>query len=743
MSKIYISFLFTIIINLTFAQENLFNLDFENVVKKDSFPHKWQKKGTKEYTVSATSTTSHLGKYSLKISSNKPTNKYSYCRIEYKIPSLYDGKKILFEGYMKLKNVESDYASLYIRLNGANSMLAFDDMKDNRQHGTSDWKKFSIKIDLPKETTKINVGAILVGAGTLWIDDFKVYIDGKDIVQLKKNRTLGYNTTSVLLNDVNYFDTKLKRFKKASILISKGKIKKIAKKIAVADSVQIINVSNKFLIPGLIDSHIHLFQSGGLYTRPDVINLKKIRSYDEERKWLKENTEDLLKRYLRLGITTIIDVGGPLSNFEIRDRYKNSTNHPSIYLTGPLISTYQPEAFKIKDAPIIKANTIKEAIELVQEQLPYKPDFIKIWYIKSSDTSAESNFDIVKATINEAHKNHLKVAVHATELHTTKLAIKAGADILVHSVKEAIDDTFIKKMKEKRIVYIPTLLVSENYVNVYGRNIHPSSYDFEFSNPHTLGTLYDVKNKNLVKKFDIMKSFATRKKKEVLQQNITELKNLKKLSLENIIIATGTDAGNIGTLHASSYYDELKKMKKSGLSNTKILMASTINGAKLIGKENEIGSIEVEKFADLVLLDANPLDDIQNLQQINTIIKRGNILNPENIIINSPKDLVQQQVNGYNARNIDAFLAPYAEDVEIYRFPNTLISKGKTKMIDTYKKLFEKTPDLHCEIVNRIINGNTIIDHERITGFSNKSIIKTVAVYKIEHHKITKVYFLN
>jgi len=108
----------------------------------------------------------------------------------------------------------------------------------------------------------------------------------------------------------------------------------------------------------------------------------------------------------------------------------------------------------------------------------------------------------------------------------------------------------------------------------------------------------------------------------------------------------------------------------------------------------------------------------------------------------TPEMLAQQQLNAYNARNIEAFLEPYSEDVAIYNFPNELIYKGKERMRTNYANMFENTPELHCELVNRMILGNTVIDQERVTGFPGGQVIEAIAIYKIEKGKIAKVYFL-
>ncbi|TAE24014.1 MAG: steroid delta-isomerase [Cytophagales bacterium] len=113
---------------------------------------------------------------------------------------------------------------------------------------------------------------------------------------------------------------------------------------------------------------------------------------------------------------------------------------------------------------------------------------------------------------------------------------------------------------------------------------------------------------------------------------------------------------------------------------------------------------------------------------------------PQSAAVNSPTDLAQRQLNAYNAHDLDAFLEPYADDVEIYDFPNELKTKGKEAMRKRYEFL-TKSPMLHCELVNRIVVGNTVIDHERITNRSDRPPFEAVAIYKIENGKIQKVYF--
>src|SRR5207237_9068934 len=81
---------------------------------------------------------------------------------------------------------------------------------------------------------------------------------------------------------------------------------------------RVIDCACKFILPGYIDTHIHFFQSGDLFTRPDAADFTKIRPYAEEVAWIKSHLNDVFARYLRCGITSVVDVGGPMWNFEVR-----------------------------------------------------------------------------------------------------------------------------------------------------------------------------------------------------------------------------------------------------------------------------------------------------------------------------------------------------------------------------------------------------------------------------------------
>lgn len=538
-----------------------------------------------------------------------------------------------------------------------------------------------------------------------------------------------------------------------TVVIENGIISKIKKsnKITIPVNAEVINGDDKFLFPGLIDSHIHFFQNGGLYTRPDAINLQKVKSYQDEIELAQNDMEAKLRRYLQNGITSLVDVGATYNFLKQRKNFKNKPYSPTVFMTGPLLTTYKPKVYNNlgDDEPFILTTTPEKGVEIVREQVKNNADFIKIWYIVGTDglsdeESAKKNLPIVKAIINEAHKNNLKVAVHATERITAQLAVENGADFLVHSVDdEIVKKDFVQLLKKNKTVLCPSLIVSAAYFNTFGQKISFSNHELLKADPYQLGSLLDLRHISDTATVNRYKNFANSKQsiERIKKREAISKANLKILSDAGVLIASGTDAGNIGTLHASSYLTELKVMKESGMSNWKIIQASTVNGAKIFDKENELGTVTEGKKANLILLNQNPIENLDHLTKIHTVFNNGKAIKPDSLLKDTPRDLAQRQLNAYNLRNIDAFLEPYADDVEIYTFPNKLSFKGKDIMRKKYIPLFEKIPNLHCQVTERIVKGNIVIDKEVVT-VKNRTV-EAIAIYHIENGKIKKVYFVD
>jgi len=110
------------------------------------------------------------------------------------------------------------------------------------------------------------------------------------------------------------------------------------------------------------------------------------------------------------------------------------------------------------------------------------------------------------------------------------------------------------------------------------------------------------------------------------------LANLKRVQAAGICVAAGTDAGNPGTLHGPSLHREFELMRDGGMTPAEILRAATFGAARVMGREKELGTLEVGKLADLLVLDADPLADVVNLRRIHSVVKGGVVLDPEQML---------------------------------------------------------------------------------------------------------------
>ncbi|MEP6975875.1 MAG: amidohydrolase family protein [Spartobacteria bacterium] len=416
----------------------------------------------------------------------------------------------------------------------------------------------------------------------------------------------------------------------------------------LAPEVRRIDCRGKFILPGYIDTHVHFFQSADLFARPDVVDLTSVRPYRDEIASTKAHLADTFARYLRSGITSVVDVGGPLWNFEVRKIANATAKAPRVAVAGPLISSVARPQLDLGDPPIVKIETAEEGREFVRKLAAEKPDYIKIWYIvpppapspapPQSDVERAALFrPIVKAVIAESHARKLRVAVHATELEAARAAVEEGADLLVHSVTDKpVDDAFVRLMQKHGTMLTPTLVVFERYGRTFANKLLLTAEEKAWGNPEVIATL-DVTQLPAEKVPERIKT--ARAEPEDVLDRIREtydiaLKNLKTLEDAGIPIAAGTDAGNIGTIHGPALFREFQLMKKAGLTPMQILKSATSTAAQALGGVTgaQIGSIAPGKLADLVILNSNPLDDIAHASDIQSVVKNGIVYPADSIL---------------------------------------------------------------------------------------------------------------
>jgi imidazolonepropionase-like amidohydrolase len=377
--------------------------------------------------------------------------------------------------------------------------------------------------------------------------------------------------------------------------------------ITVPAGATIIDGRGKYVIPGLSDMHHHL-ESGSL--RPG------------------QNLHSNLRRMLAVGVTTVFDPSVPLKEFTALKAAAadDAAPYARFFSTGPIV-TVKGDYFGLMVGAPTPENAM-QAHAVVRDLKAAGVDAIKVQYDDVS-WSMKQGFptlkrDVLEATIKEAHQQNLKVFAHAPMLKHAKDALRLGLDGLMHGIiDEPIDQEFITLMKEKRASYVATMALFNDMadVNAFARRQAPSwdraglqpprLYEF-FAGPGGVQSFAKIFN-NL--------SF-TREHLPVQKDNV------KSVFDAGIPVVLGTDTGFQGVLIGVATQIELELLVEAGLTAGQALNAATINAARMIGREKDLGTIEAGKLADLVILDADPLQDIRNVTRIYRTMKGGVLYEP-------------------------------------------------------------------------------------------------------------------
>jgi imidazolonepropionase-like amidohydrolase len=350
----------------------------------------------------------------------------------------------------------------------------------------------------------------------------------------------------------------------------------------------IVDLGGKYVTPGLINAHGHVSDIDGL--RP--------RAYTDA------NTARQLALFARYGITTVWSLGGEQAPaFAARDAQDVSTlNRSRLYVAGEIITASTPAA--AREAVIRVAAT--------------RPDVIKIRVDDNLGSSAKMAPEVYRAIIDEAHKHNLRVAAHLFYLEDAKDLLRAGVDIIAHSVRDKeIDDEFIALMKARNVPYCPTLT----------RDLSTFVYE---SRPDFLSDPFFLRDADP----DVVARVQEPARQQAMQQSASAraykaalavaLRNLKRASDAGLLIAMGTDSG-ASAERFEGYFEhvELAMMADAGLSPARILRSATVDAAATIGVK-DIGRLTPGAWADFVVFDASPLTDIRNTKTLSSVWIAGN-----------------------------------------------------------------------------------------------------------------------
>jgi imidazolonepropionase-like amidohydrolase len=505
--------------------------------------------------------------------------------------------------------------------------------------------------------------------------------------------------------------------------------------VRVPKGARVIDVKGKWITPGLVDAHVHFFQSGGLYTRPDAIDLRSAVPYAEDLAGSKSRLDETFARYLASGITTVVDVGGPEWNFDVRARAAASDKAPRVAVAGPLIATESTEPQKrldLGDPPIVSAANAEEAAAMARGLLPSRPDLIKIWGIGSGPEGARRLRDITAAVVAVAKPAGIRTAVHATDLEQARAAVEGGAEVLVHSVDDApVDDAFVAALKGRDIVLVTTAVVFEGYRETLSGEPELSPIERRLGDASVIATLSEIPPE-----------LVARLKGKMPDATPQIQANAVKLVAGGVRVAAGTDAGNIGTLHGPALHRELELLVAGGLTPSQALTAATRDAAHVYAAAPDIGLVAPGYRADLLVLYADPTKSTAALARIAQVWSRGRAHDPATLVAPSPEAIVQRQLDFYNARDIEGFASTYSEDVEVFDLPDTKPSlTGKERLRTSYGPFFQRTPELRCVAAQRIVEGPFVIDQEICRETPGARPVRAVAIYQVENGLIRRVWF--
>ncbi len=365
--------------------------------------------------------------------------------------------------------------------------------------------------------------------------------------------------------------------------------------------VEKIDGAGKFLVPGIIDLHVHLGTRAGA----------EYKNADYTRQRLEEN----LNTFLCFGVTSVRSMGTDRqAAFDVRKAERDGQLATArLFTAGRGFTAPSGHPSQEVGDVVIQTDSPEEARRQVDTLAAQQVDAIKIWVDDLGGKAPKIKPAVIDAILDQARKYNIPVTAHIYSLADTEHLVQAGAAGFLHMIQdtENIDPVFIARLRDLRIVFAPTL-VRQELGWLYAE--HPALLD----NPDVARTV-DASS-ILAARQAARSSHVTPAERQDFER---AMRNTKKLAAGGVLIGLGSDGGSELDFPGLMTHREIELLVTAGLSPMDAIVAATRNGALALRKGDELGTVEPGRLADLVLVSANPLEDVRNLRKIDRLMLNG------------------------------------------------------------------------------------------------------------------------
>ena len=390
-----------------------------------------------------------------------------------------------------------------------------------------------------------------------------------------------------------------------------------------------VELTGSWITPGLIDTHVHFSQTGWADGRPDFIDVRDCHPYEEVIAERRRDPRAFYRAYLCSGVTAVFDVGGYPWTWELGAAAESDTRAPHVAAAGPLLSTLDFWLNLPAERQFIHLADAETARDGVAYLAARGAAAVKVWFIRHDGQPFEEMVAAVAAAGEAAARRGLPLIVHATGLEEAKAAVRSGAALLVHSVWDReVDDEFVELMLQRGTIYCPTLTVPAGYQRLAAAAFAGEAPAVD--DPHgcvDAATLAKVASTAELGPGELTAEGLAARATRLAERERIGAANLARLATAGVPIAMGTDAGNPLTLHGPSVYAEMEAMQAAGMAPMDVLIAATTTAANAMGRQEDLGTVEAGKIADLLILAADPTADVAAFRRLTHVV-RGGVLRP-------------------------------------------------------------------------------------------------------------------